>query len=472
MKILFFIGLISLLVFANTACNKPSGTPGKPAKAGMSSGVIQKTLDWNLKTLVDAYENAGHTNPKWDAMAKSCLEEFARARVGTSKNQAAITDNANLAIQAGCDDPMIKYLFVRYAMDFSNSTEAFTDAFCKAAVEMEASSYPHIRKYYAAKRATDQYAWANNYPTNWPPEMENLNRQTADHLFAVLQDTDTPASEAYDAASEYLTKYKGNQSFYSDIWSRMEPLIFKNWPNDSPSWLLKGEAYTELAWHARGGGYADTVKEEGWKLFNERLAVAQEALEKAWKLNSNDPRIARDMMYVNLGQSGGRKRMELWFNRAMELNTNYYEACYQKSFYLEPKWYGSDEEMLDFGRECVASKKWGGNVPLILWNTHIRINNRNKKSDPTAYTNYWKQPEVWADIKASFDRFFELNPNNVDYRHDYAYYAYLGDQWSEFLHQSTLFNDGTNYNYFGGKEAFEKMLEIARQKSGEAEVPK
>jgi len=470
-KVIFCIGLIPLLVLSNTACDKSSNTPGKPAKAGLSTKAVQKTLDWNMKTLVNAYEKAGHTNPKWDSYAKRCLAEFARSRMEKSTNFAEIQNNVILAIQAGCDDPMIKYLHIRFAMDQSNSKEDFTTALYKAAMDMDSSSYPEIRKFYVGETAEEQYVRAYNWPTNWSAEMSDLKQRTYNHLFAVLQDTDTPASEVYDAAHRYLQRYRGSANLYSNVWFSMEPLIFQNWPNESASWLFKGEAYTEMAWHARGSGFANTVTEEGWKLFKERLTVAQEALEKAWALNPKDPRIAVDMMYVNLGLSGGREQMELWFSRAMELDANNYDACYQKSFYLEPKWNGSDEEMLAFGRECLHSN-WGGTVPLTLWNTHIRINNRNKKSNPTAYANYWKNPEVWPDIKASFDRYFEMNPDDVSYRHDYAYYAYLCGQWSEFLNQTTLFSYGTNYNYFGGKDAFNKMLETARQRTSETDVLK
>lgn len=37
-------------------------------------------LDWNLKTLVEAYQKAGHTNPKWDKPAKSEAPKAATKR--------------------------------------------------------------------------------------------------------------------------------------------------------------------------------------------------------------------------------------------------------------------------------------------------------------------------------------------------------------------------------------------------------
>jgi hypothetical protein len=57
------------------------------------------------------------------------------------------------------------------------------------------------------------------------------------------------------------------------------------------------------------------------------LSVAEKALEKAWTLNPKNEQIALKMMTVELGQGKGRQRMEVWFDRAMKLNTNSYAAC-------------------------------------------------------------------------------------------------------------------------------------------------
>src|SRR6185436_15731964 len=91
----------------------------------------------------------------------------------------------------------------------------------------------------------------------------------------------------------------------------------------------------------RGSGYADTVSEDGWKQFSAHLAQAAESFEKAWKLSPDDPEIAVSMIQVELGEGKDRARMELWFDRAMTLDRNNYDACDQKRNYLEPKWHGS-----------------------------------------------------------------------------------------------------------------------------------
>jgi hypothetical protein len=116
--------------------------------------------------------------------------------------------------------------------------------------------------------------------------------------------------------------------------------------------------------------------------------------------------------------------------------------------------------MLEFGRECVASKKWGGRVPLILLEAHINL---ARYAERAGSTNYWRQPEVWTDVRASFEKFFSLNPNDVSWRHNYAYHAYQCRQYAVFIQQLGLFGSHTNYSYFGGKPAFELMVETAQK---------
>jgi hypothetical protein len=395
----------------------------------------------------------------------TALAEFACSLSGViASNEPCgniIASNATAAVQAGCNDPMVNYLYIKYAMSQTNSKEAFTAAFLKTARTMETSPYPDIRKFYAGFRAIEQYNWANHY-TNWNPNMAALSFRTSDHLCAVISDSNTPAAVVHDSCHDYLHEWEGTTNDYPKIWASMEPPIFRNWPNDANIWLLKGEACVRMAWISRGNGYANTVTGEGWKGFNDNLATAEDALNRAWKINPQDIRIPMQMMSVMLGQGGGRERMETWFNHAIQLDPNSYDICSYKLYYLEPKWHGSIEAMLSFGRECATNSQWGGHIPLILLDAHVTIQ-KNYVTDPEAQTNYWKQPQVWLDLKTAFDRFFELNPAETGWHHDYGRYAYWCGQWDEFLHQTALFGSSTNYDFFGGKNAFDQMTEIARK---------
>ena len=154
----------------------------------------------------------------------------------------------------------------------------------------------------------------------------------------------------------------------------------------------------------------------------------------------------------------------MWFRRAMETDPNNYDACYRKLSYLEPKWHGSTEAMLEFGRECLASEKWGGRVPLILVDAHDALARYAEKANRAAY---WKQPGVWPDLKASFEKFFKLYPKAVSWRHNYARCAYWCEQWEDLNEQLKLMGP-INYAYFGGETEYEKMVALAKEHQAKA----
>jgi hypothetical protein len=76
-------------------------------------------LKWNLATLTNNYQSVGHTNPKWDPDALEALREFARSKTASDDEARVLTDlaagAAESAVSAGCDDPMVRYLYVRFS---------------------------------------------------------------------------------------------------------------------------------------------------------------------------------------------------------------------------------------------------------------------------------------------------------------------------------------------------------------------
>jgi hypothetical protein len=459
-----WMGLMIAICLIAGACKKAAPISSQAAK--------QARLEWSLKTLVNAYQDNGDTDPKWDGPAIRALTEFAhaRAKVLDADEPVAeiITTNVAAAVQAGCDDPMVNYLYIKYAMSQTNSKEAYLNAFMKAARNMDQSIYPPIRKFYVDARTLDQifYTYGTNAPQQ-PAESE-IFPLLKNSLNTTLEDKNMPAEEAYEAASLYLSLLKGNNDFYQQAYDKIEKPLFQNWPDAATSWLLKGEAYYQMAWQARGGGYADGVSAESWKPFFQQLATAETATKKAWDRDPTDTRIPTFMIQIDEGLQRDRQEMELWFSRAMQTDPNNYEACEHKLHYLYPQWYGSQDDMITFGRECVATTNWGGNVPLILADSHreywLYLNDSEEKS------NYWKSPDVWPDIQAAFDRFFELNPDATGYYHNYAWYAYHAEQWNK-LNELLPKLGPVNYDYFGGKDEFNKMVQLAKEHAGDSKSP-
>lgn len=465
----FFVAAILI----TTSCGKKSTDSGnataKPVESGSVRGIDR--LRWNMETLVGAYLNTGERDERWNEPATNLLARFALIR--SSKEDIDDTQlillraDAREAVGNGCKDPLVLYLYARYAApELPGATEeSIADAFRKAAEAMKDTRYPPIRHFYIYLRAAENLWTARKGNDAWP-EVSVYRQMAGGYLTGALKDPDIPQEEVLEACRDFSTVVKDNPVQFNRMWQPIEAELVQHWPDQAFVHLLQGTARITAAWNARGGGYANKVTQEGWTGFATNLALATKSLETAWKLDPNNAEIAAEMMRVELGEGKGIERLNLWFNRAMNVSSNYYRACETKLLYLDPKWYGSPQAMLEFGRECVASEKWGGNVPLILMDAHRSL---SRYAADEGMTNYWRQPSVWRDIKSSFDRFFALNPNAVGWHHDYAWYAYEAGEWDAFNKRLPLLGP-INYSFFGGQTNFEQMVKFAREQADKSSV--
>jgi hypothetical protein len=106
---------------------------------------------------------------------------------------------------------------------------------------------------------------------------------------------------------------------------------------------------------------------------------------------------------------------------------------------------------------CAAAVAAGCDDPMVAY---LNARYLDKQDRPA----YWKRPEVWPDIKASFDKFLQLNPDAVGWYHNYALYAYRCEQWDA-LNELIPKLGPVNYGYFGGKEEYDEMVRLAKENS-------
>jgi hypothetical protein len=452
-KSAFLLWILSLLLVS--CSHKQTSTP-------------QERLAWHKATLTQAYEIVGSRSPKWDAAATNALADFAQVRAGSADAETLVSlagDSAQEAVQAGCNDPMIHYLYCRFAPEFSSKPlEDRQNEFQKMAQDLEVSGYSPLLKFYANDR-TAQVLWQNRDRALWG-ETSQFRRAAMNDLTTALQDKTMPVEDMGDALGRLLDTIWDSDVEMTDADNQLEGPLFKNWPNSSAAYFIKGRFHYSFAWRARGNGNGNEVTAEGWQGFNKELAVAEKAFRKAWELNPKDPRIPAEMIEMAVSQQKDRKEMELWFQRAMQLDTNNYTACLHKLRYLNPKWYGSCEDMLAFGHECVSSN-WGGDVPLILVDAHSQC---SQFMDQISRSVYWKQPDVWADIQSAYERYFQINPNAKSRtRYYYARWAFYCSQWQDFKTQIKMIRDtdgAVDTAFFGGEEQFNKMVEQANAGDG------
>ncbi len=122
-----------------------------------------------------------------------------------------------------------------------------------------------------------------------------------------------------------------------------------------PPWLQEmiiGQLYSARAWASRGHGYAYSVTENGWKVFQEFGAHSGEHFRKALAINPHFPESAYEMISVSMtGQDKDSPRD--WFNRCQKIQFDFGPAYSSLANALHPKWGGDFNAILALANECL-----------------------------------------------------------------------------------------------------------------------
>jgi hypothetical protein len=432
-----------------------------------------RKLDWPVefedrrkefqRIVVDEYQKVSRHDPKWDKPAAEAVREVAEFWGKQHRRKAEQAKKAEglalEAIQAGCDDPLILYIYARMILgnlkDFT--PDQMAEAHEKAAVALEPSKYHPLLRSRGHKMTAEILYEASKYKPS--PEiqariMAHL-KDSLRHFAAAIQEDPlltvaTIREHAHDTM-ELWSRFDDRQKAFDPILAAAT----KAQPKGALADMLHGLFLVKYAWDARGTSYAKDVKPEAWPLFRGRLKEARVRLENSYKIapSYHAPEL---MMSVTLGDSEDRGEMELWFARGIEAFPDDYSLCTNKLYYLEPKWHGSPEEMLQFGRQAALTGNWEGSLPWVLLDAHVSISKYTEKGwqyEPD-YA-YFEQPAVWSDVKALYDRFLKLYPERTAHRATYAFYAWHGKRWKEAYAQFKILGESpAEFGAFHGAEAY------------------
>ena len=449
-----------------------SALAAEPPIANRAVDKEQRLLRWYQSHTVSAYKKAGYTNPSWDESAENALGIFSRGSANlkslTATDSTALYLSLSNAVSAGCNDPLIRYLHLLHGPGEPVTTQnEIIEIWVRTADRLQKSEYATPLKFDAEIRPWKLWTEYNQQDPDHPPahraEAARCYGEAFKLAVKVPKETNTPIEVVYEVMAEMEHVLAWDKGGLIKFYEAVKNELNKTWPQSAYVALFRGSFFVDYAWQARGSGLANTVSAQGWKLFSERLTTADESLQKAWRLDPTLEAIPLKMISVELGKGRERERMELWFRRAMALNTNNQAACTAKLYYLLPQWHGSAKDMIDFGRECAASNNWGPDVAWTLIRAHERL--VGYVSDPGEKKDYWKNPRVWADVKLSCEKYLLASPNGTnDARQACIFQARRCEQWDEVNRQLGLLTS-TNYNYFGGRAEFDKMARTAADKT-------
>jgi tetratricopeptide (TPR) repeat protein len=131
--------------------------------------------------------------------------------------------------------------------------------------------------------------------------------------------------------------------FDADWQARLD--LLKQWAKARPDSATAKVALARLigsyAWRARGSGYSDTVSQDGWKVFEDRLELAMSILNQ---VKDRPPLWYMPAQRCALGQGWERQKYDAMVEECRKAYPTYDSVVFGKCYWLQPRWHGQEGE--------------------------------------------------------------------------------------------------------------------------------
>lgn len=348
-------------------------TPLSAALPGVEPIVIKKEarlekdhqqlrLEWAGKDLLPGARLAWKGKP-WAADAERFCPAALAAWIldkNAATSLAELADQAAKLMAEGCDEPLACFLchLCQYARvdNWRQGTAALEKVLSQPDTVLNTAAIG---------------CWALNQKIVW---LAGVKRTTLDMQRNLAERMIRAASDgSYSAAFEtvFLRDQMALLSTCKDVGPDTLKTLIDAWGKSAwPEWVrltLTGQAETQWAWALRGGGWASTVSQDGWKGFAEHIQLAHEALEKASKLRPDRPEAAALMITVAMAENAPPTVSRQWFNQAVAAQFDYLPAYTKLMWNYAPRWLGSEQMVLEFGKACAATQRYDTEVPAMIY---------------------------------------------------------------------------------------------------------
>jgi hypothetical protein len=250
----------------------------------------------------------------------------------------------------------------------------------------------------------------------------------------------------------------------------------KQYPDSITARVALGKAYDGWGWSARGGGYADTVTDGGWKLLAERGQKALEIMTEADKLPEKCPEWFMEMLTLARTQGWEEEQAIAMLKRAVAFEPDFYYYYRFQADSLLPKWGGNEGDAARFA-DAIADHIGGKNGDMMYFEIAASINCAcSNKSG----LNGMAWPRILSGYNAVNEQFGQsmYNVNAMAYMafqaHDlinsHQLFQQIGENWSKELWLSHERFDNMKHLVWVNTTAAEYKEAIKNAKTPEGQV--
>ncbi len=405
---------------------------------------VRRAADETVRGAVAAYDAVG-TRDYWDADARAAARLALRPvplRPPAEADAAAVADRLRRVVDSGCEDPLVHFLLAAAEWPLPTTDRwELVQRYGQAATRLVRSAYPSRWKMTAGARyLVDTVAYPNTVARD----------AVLEHLPEVLraapdwEDAFEQAELAYHALRHDPQGRPGAFKAVAAIYAKARPAEDPGLPT------LEGIHLIDHAWEARGTGWADSVGRRAWAQFEERLSGASAALTRAWELDDTNAWAATGMMQVAIGLGHGDEDVARWYGRAMAADPDNRGPGDVRITSLLPRWGGSHEAMLAFGRACFATNNFRGRTVIDLVNVHLMI--AREVPDGRAYL---ARDDVGRDVAACYEGYLALYPRSTWHRSKLALLACEAGRWADTRRLLGRVGDAPNLDVFGSRAVYD-----------------
>ena len=240
--------------------------------------------------------------------------------------------------------------------------------------------------------------WGDN-----TPEFERYGRRIVSEIEAAVFSGKWRGRCCYQWFYNHLSRESSCGSrYWGELENRLKPFGDKIDP-----WfreMVQGRAAIAWAWESRGGGWANTVTEEGWKGFHKNLRAAREHFHAALKLHPERVNPYIQLISVEMGESNQEAMIDA-FKKLVWYDPENSAGFSNILWGILPRWGGSHElirqlaiEAMDcprrelaipaMGYQCLAEIAW--DYPGIGWQ-NVYLDPEIRKRSNRLFDEYGKR---------------------------------------------------------------------------------
>ncbi|MCX4552676.1 hypothetical protein [Streptomyces sp. NBC_01500] len=183
--------------------------------------------------------------------------------------------------------------------------------------------------------------------------------------------------------------------------------------------LISGARHISWGWEARTAAQAVNVSREQWRVFHERLHIAEEQLFEAAELRPEWVAPWRRLLTSGRGMSLGRLVNETRLDAALRRDPLDLETRVEWLSQLQPRWGGEPGQALAFARDALARAPQGHRLGCVIAVAHIEDWVESDTEDVL------ETPRIQAELRAAADHSI-LHPAYVrrpGWQHDFSMFA-------------------------------------------------